>query len=77
MRNSNKRLLCYSKILKEKLVDTGCTFIIQKISDFGIIQEYHRNSIDSKIIEHVVNNIRCLHRMEVGKDIIKIYLFQE
>lgn len=74
---TNKRLLCYAKILKEKLTETGCMFIIQKSSEFGVIQEYHRNNVDSKIIEHVVNSIRCLHRMEIGKDMIKLYLFQE
>ena len=73
----NKRLLCYAKLLKEKLTDIGCMFIIQKCSEFGIIQEYHRNNQDSKIIEHLVDSINCQYRLELGKDIIKIFLFQE
>ena len=73
----SKRLLSYAKILKERLNEKGCTFSIQKISEFGIIQEYYRNGIDSKIIEHVVNSISCQYRLELGKDIIKIFLYQE
>ena len=73
----NKRLLSYAKILKERLENDGCMFIIQKQSEFGIIQEYHRNSIDSKIIEHTVNSISCQYRLELGKDIIKIFLYTE
>ena len=73
----NKRLLSYAKILKERLENDGCMFIIQKQSEFGIIQEYHRNAIDSKIIEHTVNSISCQYRLELGKDIIKIFLFME
>ena len=73
----NKRLLSYAKILKDRLSDDGCMFIMQKISEFGIIQEYHRNNIDSKIIEHTVNSISCHFRLELGKDIIKIFLYME
>lgn len=73
----NKRLLSYAKILKERLENDGCMFIIQKISEFGIIQEYHRNDIDSKIIEHTVNSISCQYRLELDKDVIKIFLFME
>lgn len=73
----NKRLLSYAKILKDRLNNDGCMFIAQKVSEFGIIQEYHRNAIDSKIIEHTVNSISCQYRLELGKDIIKIFLYME
>ena len=73
----NKRLLSYAKLLKDKLTENNCMFIIQKCSEFGIIQEYHRNNQDSKIIEHLVDSINCRYRLELGKDIIKIFLFQE
>ena len=73
----SKRLLCYAKLLRDKLTENKCTFIIQKISEFGIIQEYHKNNQDSKIIEHLVDSINCQYRLELGKDIIKIFLFQE
>lgn len=73
----NKRLLCCAKILRDKLTNDGCMFIIQKGSEFGIIQEYHRNNVDGKIIEHDVGNIPCQYRLELGKDGIKIFLFQD
>jgi len=73
----NKRLLSYAKLLKDRLNNDGCMFIAQKVSEFGIIQEYHRNNIDSKIIEHTVNSIPCQYRLELGKDIIKIFLYME
>ena len=73
----NKRLLCCAKLLKDKLTEIGSMFIIQRCSEFGIVQEYHRNNIDSKIIEHVVSSIPCQYRLELGKDIIKVFLFQE
>ena len=73
----NKRLLSYAKILKDRLNNDGCMFIAQKISEFGMIQEYHRNNIDSKIIEHTVNSISCQYRLELGKDIVKIFLYLE
>ena len=73
----NKRLLSYAKLLKDRLNNDGCMFIMQKISEFGIIQEYHRNNIDSKIIEHTVNSISCQYRLELGKDIIKLFLYLE
>ena len=73
----NKRLLSYAKLLKERLLDAGCTFNIQKQSEFGVIQEYCRNGIDSKIIEHTVNSMSCQYRLELGKDIIKLFLYME
>ena len=73
----NKRLTCCAKLLKDKLTENSCTFIIQKGSEFGIIQEYHRNNTDSKIIEKVVSNIPCQYRLELGKDIVKVFLFME
>lgn len=73
----NKRLLSYAKLLKERLLDDGCTFIIQKQSEFGIIQEYYRNKVDSKIIEHTVNSTSCRYRLELGKDTIKLFLYME
>ena len=73
----NRRLLSYARLLKERLVDDGCTFNIQKQSEFGVIQEYFRNNVDSKVIEHTVGNISCQYRLELGKDIIKIFLFME
>lgn len=73
----NQRLLRYAKLLKDRLNSDGCMFIIQKVSKFGIIQEYHRNNIDSKIIEHTVNSIPCGYRLELGKDIIKIFLYED
>ena len=51
----NKRLLSYAKILKDRLNNDGCMFIAQKVSEFGIIQEYHRNAIDSKLLECSIN----------------------
>ena len=71
----NKRLLSYAKLLKDRLNNDGCMFIAQKVSEFGIIQEYHRNNIDSKIIEHTVNSISCQYRLELGKDTIKLFLY--
>ena len=73
----NKRLLSYAKLLKEKLNGNGCMFIMQQGSEFGIIQQYHRNNIDSKIIEHTVGSIPCNYRLELGKDNIKIFLYVE
>lgn len=73
----NKRLLSYAKLLKERLLNDGCTFIIQKQSEFGVIQEYHRNKVDSKIIEHTVNSTSCRYRLELGKDTIKLFLYME
>ena len=73
----NKKLLSYAKLLKDRLNDDGCMFIAQKVSEFGIIQEYHRNNIDSKIIEHTVNSISCQYRLELGKDTIKLFLYME
>lgn len=73
----DKRLLRYAKILKDRLNNDGCMFIAQKVSKFGIIQEYHRNNIDSKTIEHTVNTIPYQYRLELGKDIIKVFLYTE
>jgi len=72
-----KRLLCCAKMLRDKLIENGCMFILQKQSEFGIIQEYHRNNVDSNIIQHVVSNIPCQNRLELGKDTIKVFLFLE
>ena len=73
----NRRLLSYAKLLKDRLNNDGCIFISQKVSEFGIIQEYHRNSIDSKIIEHTVSSMSCQYRLELGKDMIKLFLYME
>lgn len=70
----NQRLLRYAKLLKDRLNNDGCMFIIQKVSKFQIIQEYHRNKVDSKIIEHTVNTIPYQYRLELGKDIVKVLL---
>lgn len=73
----NKRLLSYAKLLKDRLNNDGCTFNIQKQSEFGVIQEYSRNNVDSKVIEHTVNSISCQYRLELGKDTIKLFLYME
>ena len=73
----NKRLLSYARLLKERLNDNGCTLKIQKQSEFGVIQEYCRNNVDSKVIEHAVGSLSCQYRLELGKDIIKIFLYME
>ena len=70
------RLVMYAKIVKDNLVKEGCEFIMQKVDTVSgsIIIQFHRNNLPENIFGKAVEPLKCVHRIELGKDIVKILL---
>lgn len=72
------RLLCYARLLRMKMDDTGCTFIKQNGTvGNNLIMEFNRNNVDNSIIEKIMKTVHFQYRLECGTDVIKILLFEE
>jgi len=73
------QLMFYSNILKNNLTEKGCMFIMQKSEPVSrsLILQFHRNGITEMSVHKAVEPLRCIHRIELGKDIITILLQEE
>lgn len=73
MRN---KLICYAKLLRNKLSENGFILIKQSTSQFGIILEYQKHE-DNSSLEKILKGITCNYRLEINKDNITIFLYDE
>lgn len=72
------KLVIYAKLLKDKLTENGCTFIIQKSEPVSrsIILQFHRNNVTEESVHKITDALKCINMTEIGRDTITI-LIQE
>ena len=72
------RLACYARLFRMKMDEAGCTFIKQNATvGKNLIMEFNRNDVPNDIIEKILKTVHFQYRLEIGKDIIKVLLFEE
>lgn len=71
------KLTCYAKLLIERFAENGCTLIKQSSFENNIIINFKRNNIATNIVDHIMINSHCRYRLELGKENIKILLYEE
>ena len=70
------RLTIYAKLLKDNLTGKGCDFIMQRAEPVSnsIVMQFRHNNISQSIIGKCLDPLKCIYRMEYGKDIVTLLL---
>ena len=71
------KLTCYAKLLTERFTENGCTLIKQSSFENNIIIDFKRNNVATNVIDRIMINSHCRYRLELGKEVIKILLYEE
>ena len=73
------RLTIYAKLLKDNLTRKGCDFIMQRAEPVSnsIVMQFHRNNVPEQVITCAVDSLKCIHMIELGKDITTILIQEE
>ncbi len=73
------RLVIYANLIKDNLTKEGCEFVMQKaeLVSRSMIMQFHHKNVPEQIINKTLSVLRCIYRIEYGKDVVTILLQED